>query len=129
MPFPKQSEFVSREDLVAQVGSLQRQVGRLQRQVEKLTGVNEVLRSEVEQLKRSTKRQAAPFSKGTRVSKPRPPGRKAGTGNFNYRREPLPQEVSEPVADVPVRGNSCPGCGGKLQQERVDVRGEAPTTL
>ena len=121
MTFPKQSESMSREDLVAQVCSLRRQVGRLQRQVEHLSGVNEALRSEVEHLRRSAKRQAAPFSKGKRVSKPKRPGRKAGKGSFSYRKPPLPEEISEPVVDVPVPVDRCSGCGGRLKQERVEL--------
>ena len=121
MTLSRESESLSREDLVVLVGSFRRQVGRLQRRVGELTGVNEALRSEVEHLKRSTKRQAAPFSKVSRVAKPKRPGRKAGKGTFNYRRPPLPDEITEPVVDVPVRADSCPGCGGRLKHERVEL--------
>lgn len=121
MTLSRESESLSREDLVELVGRLQRQVGRLQRQVGELTGVNEALRSEVEHLKRSAKCQAAPFSKVSRVAKPKRPGRKAGIGTFDYRRPPSPDEITEPGVVVPVRADSCPGCGGRLKHERVEL--------
>ena len=65
---------LSREALLALVAQLQRQVSDLQRQLTESSATLEVLRAENAQLRRSAKRQAAPFSKGTRVTKPKRPG-------------------------------------------------------
>jgi len=78
------------------------------------------LRSEVEALKRGGKRQAAPFSKGTRVEKPKRPGRKPGQGPFKRRVGPAPEQLSEPPIDVPVAEPDCPKCGGELVDDRVE---------
>jgi hypothetical protein len=78
------------------------------------------LQAEIESLKRSGKRQAAPFSKGTRVEKPKRPGRKPGQGTFKRREAPRPEELSEPPIDVPVAESGCPKCGGELVSDRVD---------
>jgi hypothetical protein len=104
----------SREDLLALVAALQRQIAEL-------TASNEALRAEIEQLRRQGKRQAAPFSKGTRVAKPKRPGRKPGTGPFHYREAPPPEAITEPAIDVKVALEACPTCGGPLAEERVDL--------
>ena len=103
------------------VDSLQDEVTRLQQQLAEAETTIEVLRRENAELRRATKRQAAPFSKGKRVSNPRRPGRKPGEGTFSYRKTPLPEEVTELPMEVPVAGDACPECGGRLQHERVDV--------
>lgn len=97
---------LSREELLALVAELQRQVAEL--------------RAEIDQLKRGGKRQAAPFSKGTRVAEPKPPGRKPGSGIFRSREAPPPEAITEPPVDVPVPHDTCPDCGGPLAEERVD---------
>src|SRR5918992_3216779 len=108
------TESLSREELLALLAELQRQVAEL-------TASNESLRSEIAELKRSTKRQAAPFSKGTRVSNPKRPGRKPGEGTFSFRQAPRPEEITEPPVNVPVTLECCPRCGEKLAEERVDL--------
>ncbi len=82
-------------------------------------GINEELRRQLAESQRSGRRQAAPFSKGKRSSKPKPPGRKPGVGMFSYRKPPSVEEITEPVVDVPVSGDTCPGCGGVLEHEGV----------
>jgi transposase len=106
MTFPKDLASLSREDLLALVAELQRQIAELC--------------AEIEQLKRGGKRQAAPFSKGTRVTEPKPPGRKPGSGTFRYREAPPPEAITEPPVDVRVILDACPACGGPLAEERVD---------
>jgi hypothetical protein len=106
-------ESLSREELLVLVAELQRQV-------DELTASNESLRSEIAELKRSTKRQAAPFSKGTRVSNPKRPGRKPGEGAFSFRQALRPEEITEPPVNIPVTLECCPTCGGKLAEKRVD---------
>jgi len=74
---PRDLPALSREELLALVVELQRQMTEL--------------RAEIDQLKRGGKRQAAPFSKGTRVAKPKPPGRKPGAGPFRSREAHRPR--------------------------------------
>jgi transposase len=111
---PKHLPALSREELLALVAELQRQLAEWR-------ASNEALRAEIEQLKRGGKRQAAPFSKGTRVTEPKPPGRKPGSGPFRYREAPPPEAITEPPVDVRVILEACPACGGPLAEERVDL--------
>ena len=97
------------------------QVDRLQDRNARLTTTIKELRKQLVAAQRAGKRQAAPFSKGSRTSKPRRPGRKPGMGNFSYRKPPPVDELSGPPVDVSVDDDNCPGCGGVLEQEGVDV--------
>ena len=97
------------------------EVDRLQGHNASLTATVKELRRQLAAAQRSGKRQAAPFSKGRRTDKPRRPGRKPGMGNFSYRKPPSPDELSGPPVDVSVDDDNCPGCGGVLEQEGVDV--------
>ena len=96
-------------------------VTQLQGQVAQLTAAKEELHEQVAELKRAGKRQAAPFSKGGRSSRPKRPGRKPGMGSFSYRKSPSPDEVTEPLVEVAVAEDTCPGCGGRLEHEGVRV--------
>jgi hypothetical protein len=110
---PEDIDSLSREELLALVLQLQRKLIELEASVQDLRG-------EVDRLTREKKRQAAPFSKGTRVRQPKRPGRKPGQGTFSFRQSPRPEEITEPPVAVPVILDSCPGCGGKLREQRVD---------
>ena len=82
------------DDLVGKVDRLQGQVARL------TTTIKELRKHVLDCLaaaQRAGKRQAAPFSKGERTSKPRRPGRKPGTGNFSYRKPPAVEDRSDGV--------------------------------
>jgi len=118
---PERLTSLSREELLALVVELQRQMTALQGQVAELAASNETLRAEIEQLKRSGQRQAAPFSKGTRAPEPKRPGRKPGSGTFRYREASPPEAITEPPVDVRVTLDACPACGGRLEEERVDL--------
>ena len=96
-------------------------VTQLQGQVAQLTAAKEELHKQVAELKRAGKRQAAPFSKGGRSSRPKRPGRKPGMGSFSYRKSPSPDEVTEPLVEVAVAEDTCPGCGGRLEHEGVRI--------
>ena len=97
------------------------QVDRLQDRNAHLTEANKELRKQLAAAQRAGKRQAAPFSKGKRTDRPSRPGRKPGMGNFSYRKPPSADELSGPPVDVSVDDYNCPGCGGVLEQEGVDV--------
>jgi len=107
-------QSLSRDDLIALVV-------RQHHRIAELTAAVESLRGEVERLTRDGKRQAAPFSKGTRVAHPKKPGRKPGQGTFRYRTPPDPETITSPVVAVPVTTPACPAGGGTLASERVDA--------
>ena len=79
---PEKLTSLSHEALVALVAVLQRPVAALR-------ATNDALRADIARLTREGKRQAAPFSKGSRVSQPKRPGRKPGAGTFHYHEAPV----------------------------------------
>ena len=121
MTSPEEMASLSREELLALVAQLQHQVRALQAQVAQLVTDNQELRVEVERLTRQSKRQATPFSKGTRTKHPPRPGRQPGQGTFSFRQAPSPEEITQVPVNVPVTRESCPRCGGKLIEQRVDL--------
>ena len=42
-------------------------------------------------------------------------------GLFSYRKPPSPDEITEPVVEVAVSVEVCPGCGGRLEDEGMGV--------
>jgi hypothetical protein len=114
MDTPASLVSLAREELLALVTERRQQVAAL-------TASNAEWRVEIEELQRGGKRQAAPFSKGTRVAEPKPSGRKPGSGTFSYRVSPPPETITEPPVDVKVLLATCPAWGGPLAEERVDL--------
>ncbi|MGH7960792.1 MAG: IS66 family transposase, partial [Candidatus Binatia bacterium] len=110
MPVPGNLAGLSRDELWQVIVEQQQQIAVLTAQVE-------ALHAEVARLKREGQRQAAPFSKGTRVAAPKKPGRKPGQGSFTHRRAPGPETLTEAPIAVPVRLPTCPVCGGGLAAE------------
>ena len=113
MTLPQNLTSLSCDELLTLVIDQPRQIAALMARID-------ALQVEIEQLKRGAKRQAAPFTKGTGVARPKRPGRKPGSGLFCYRVAPLPTQISEPPVDVPVTLDACPACGGSLVEERTD---------
>jgi transposase len=109
---PEGIDSLSREELLALVLQLQHKLIELEASVLDL-------RAEVDRLTREKKRQAAPFSKGTRAQQPKRPGRKPGEGTFSFRQAPCPEDITGPAVNVPVTRESCPACGGELAEERA----------
>lgn len=107
MSEPEHHPTRSREELLALVAELPRQIAAL-------TTGHEALHAELEPLKRSEKRQAAPFSKGTRATAPKRPSRKSGEGPFRDRATPPPEAITELPVDVQVTLDGCPTCGAPL---------------
>ncbi len=95
---------LSREELIELILAQQRMISEL--------------REEIEQLRRGGLRQAAPFSKGTRVENPKPPGRKPGQGPFTRRATPRQEATETILAQVP---GCCPHCGGELEQQSEEI--------
>jgi transposase len=78
------------------------------------------LQKRIEELERSAKRQAAPFSKGQPKKNPKKPGRKSGEqhGRHAHREPPPPERVDETL-DAPLP-EQCPDCGGKVVEDHLD---------
>ena len=70
-------------------GELIAEVDRLQGHNASLTATVKELRRQLAAAQRSGKRQAAPFSKGRRIDKPRRPGRKPGHGELQLQEAAL----------------------------------------
>jgi transposase len=90
---------------------------RLERDRERLRQENEKLKKQLEKAERAAKRQAAPFSRGTRNPKPKPSGRKPGAQYGQHSRKPIPEHVDE-VIDVPAPAHC--DCGGELELEKTE---------
>jgi transposase len=78
------------------------------------------LQKRIEELERSVKRQAAPFSKGEPKQHPKKPGRKKGKrhGDHAHREPPSPERVDETL-DAPLP-DQCPDCGGGVVEDHLD---------
>jgi transposase len=92
---------------------------QLEREQERLRQENEKLKKQLEEAQRAAKRQAAPFSRGTRNPHPKPPGRKPGADYGQHRRKPIPQHVDE-VITVPAPSHC--DCGGELEVEKIEAQ-------
>jgi transposase len=114
MSLPAPLTALSRDDLVKLVLEQQHQIAELMAKVA-------ALQAEVERLKREGQRQAAPFSKGTRVAAPKKPGRKPGKGLFRYRATPEEAILPGCPIEVPVTLSACPTCGGQLVAAGAEV--------
>jgi len=76
------------------------------------------LRARIEDLERSQKRQAAPFSKGDPNSAPKRPGRKPGE-DYGIKAHREPPRTFDETLDTPCP-SSCPHCGGKVEPEGIE---------
>jgi transposase len=105
------------------VGELRASVAKSEAAVERL---NETLASRdarivelerlLEESRRSGKRQAAPFRKNSRVTDPKPPGRKPGQAHGRHGHR-LPPVSPDRTLDAPCP-TSCPDCGGTVDHLR-----------
>jgi transposase len=92
------------------IDELQNRVAELEKRVAELSKL-------LDDKERAGKRQAAPFSKGPPVAKPKKPGRKAGEmhGRHGHRPPPPPEAIDE-ILDAPLP-EVCPDCGGEIQED------------
>jgi transposase len=101
------------EQLAAENQDLRRQVAELHAQVQRLT-------AQLQEALRSSKRQAAPFSKGEPKANPKTPGRKAGDNYGPQAHRPIPRGAPDQVIDVPLPERcSHPGCGGTVVEDHI----------
>jgi transposase len=94
------------------IAELEEQLIQALKSIEKLRKQNELLHTEIEELKRAGKRQAAPFARRKLVEHPKRPGRKAGQGKFSRRGRPTHSQVDQTKK---ARLDGCPQCGGRLR--------------
>jgi len=80
----------TRESLISEIAALKRQLAEVQAVILKLSG-------QIEELRRSGKRQAVPFAQREHVEHPKKRGCKHGKGQFKNREKPKTGQVSEPV--------------------------------
>jgi transposase len=94
-------------------------VRQQQRQIEALTAEVARLRAELDEARRASKRQAAPFRKGPPKPDPKRPGRKAGDqhGKHGHRPPPPPDRIDE--AHEALLPEACPHCQGVLVETEV----------
>ena len=102
----------SYDELWRENEELRRRLGELEAKVAELTGL-------LDEARRASKRQAAPFRKGEPKPNPKRPGRKAGDahGRHGHRPPPPPDQIHE-THDAPLP-DACPDCGGPVAETAI----------
>jgi transposase len=115
------------EEQAREIERLREDLRRSEAERQRLRRDNEKLKDELEAARRAVYRQAAPFSRGTRVAVPRRPGRKAGAayGPRAYRRIPTHVDDTFDVA-LPAR---CPHCAHAVGGLRVETQYQEELTV
>src|SRR3954454_9914769 len=105
--------------VLEELQQLRAEVERLRQENERLRRELEEARASLDQAQRQSKRQAAPFSKGSPKLQPKKPGRKAGQahGRHGHRLPPGPAAIDE-VLEAPLP-EACPQCGGSVRETEV----------
>jgi exonuclease VII large subunit len=98
---------------------LEQREKQLEREQERLRQENDRLKRQLEQAQRASKRQAAPFSRGTRKQNPKTPGRKSGSAYGQRHSKAIPQKVDEVIVVPPPAQCTC---GGPLKVERIEAQ-------
>jgi len=104
------------EQLRRREKQLEQERGQLEQEREQLREENEKLKRQLEEAQRASKRQTAPFSRGTRKQNPKTPGRKSGSAYGRRHSKAIPKRVDEVIAVPPPV--QC-ACGGPLEVERI----------
>ncbi len=71
----------------------------------------------LEESRRHSKRQAAPFSKGDPTAEPKAPGRKRGESHGRHGHRGVPTRSADRELEAPLPA-CCPDCGGEVEHER-----------
>ena len=100
---------VTEKDLFEIIRRQSEQIDQLIAQNKALQAENARLKKRIEELERRNRKYAAPFSRETRTTAPKPPGRRPGEGPFAYKSPPTPQQITETVQVATP--NTCPRCG------------------
>lgn len=101
----------------AEVSDLRRQLEQSQKENDRLRSENEQLR---EELKAAGRYHHSATSPGKRKKRRKRPGRRAGQGQFTFRKSPAGAATDASPVEVPVTITQCPCCGGELRWERTD---------
>lgn len=113
---------IEREQLLGRIVELEKALAEAQAMIQ-------VLKEEIETLKRAGKRQAVPFERRKKVEKPKKRGRRKGKGEFKNREKPNEEEINE-TKQAEICG--CPECGGELidlkahEQYEIDIPAVKP---
>src|SRR2546422_139553 len=117
-------EGSAHEDLRKRLKERDAEVSDLRRQLEQSQKENDRLRSENEQLREELKAAGryhhSATSPGKRKKRRKRPGRRAGQGQFTFRKSPAGAATDATPVEVPVTITQCPCCGGELRSERTD---------
>src|SRR5216683_168748 len=117
-------EDSQRDDLRRQLKEREAENRDLRERLEQAEEEIDRLRKENEQLHQGLKAAGRGPKRGTesrkRKANPKRPGRKAGQGEFTFRKAPADAAANEPPVEVPVTITYCPCCGGELRYERTD---------
>jgi transposase len=117
-------EGFTQEDLRRRLKEWEAEVSDLRRQLEQSQKENDRLRRENEQLREDLKaagrRPHSATNPGKRKKRRKRPGRRAGQGQFTFRKSPAGATTNAPPVEVPVTVTQCPCCGGELRWERTD---------
>jgi transposase len=105
------------EEQRREIDRLREDLRRSEAERQRLRRENEKLKDELEAARRAVYRQAAPFSRGTRVAQPRRPGRKPGAAYGRRAHRATPTQVDE-IYPVPLPA-ACPHCQGAVRRVRV----------
>ncbi|HEX5091913.1 MAG TPA: IS66 family transposase, partial [Burkholderiales bacterium] len=105
------------DEQARRIAELEADLRRSEAERQRLRRENDKLKDELEAARRAVYRQAAPFSRGTRVASPRPPGRRAGAGYGRQGQRRPPPDV-DVTYDAPLPA-ACPHCAGPVRLERV----------
>jgi len=105
------------DDQQREIERLREDLRRSEAERQRLRRENDKLKEELEAARRAVYRQAAPFSRGTRVAQPRRPGRKAGAAYGQRAHRRVPTHVDE-TYDAPLPP-TCPHCAGAIRAVRI----------
>lgn len=105
------------DEQARRIAQLEEDLRRSEAERQRLRRENEKLKDELDAARRAVYRQAAPFSRGTRVAQPRRPGRKAGAAYGARAQRRTPTHVDETyTAPLPA---ACPHCAAPVRRTRV----------
>jgi transposase len=100
-----------------EIDRLREDLRRSEAERQRLRRENAKLKDELEAARRTVYRQAAPFSRGTRVAEPQRPGRKPGAAYGRRAHRSTPSHVdARYTAPLPA---ACPHCRGPLRRLRI----------
>src|SRR5438552_3889154 len=103
--------------------AFEKRIGELEKLIVGLQAENARLKAQLDESRRSGKRQAAPFSKGQPKENPKSTARPKGAayGKHGQRPEPPADQVGETL-EAPLPDH-CPHCGGDIaQDDEVDTQ-------